>query len=95
MALTRDEVLHIAALARLGLSDDEVARLQGQLSAILDYFERLKSVDTEGLAPTSHSVPLVNVLREDEPHPSLSCEAVLGNAPRHEDGFIKVRKVLE
>ena len=95
MSLTREEVLHIAQLAHLGLSEDEVPKFQEQLSEILDHFEALRALDTEGVPPTSHPLPLESVMREDEVAPSLPVEDVLANAPHAEDGLFRVRAVLE
>ncbi len=95
MKLSRDEVLHIARLARLGLTDDEVDRLQGQLSHILENFEILRQVDTDNIPPTAQSTPLQNVLREDEIAPSLPESEILANAPRREEDYFRVRAVLE
>ena len=95
MSLTREEVLHIAQLAHLGLSEDEVPKFQEQLSEILDHFEALRALDTEGVPPTSHPLPLESVMREDEAAPSLPVEDVLANAPNAEDGLFRVRAVLE
>ncbi len=95
MSLTSEEVKHIARLARVGLSDDEVARLQGQLSQILDYFQRLQQVDTGDLPPTAHTLALHNVMRDDEPKPSFDKEEVLANAPQREEDLFRVRAVLE
>jgi len=88
-------VKHIALLARLGLSEDEVEKLREQLSNILDNFEILKKVDTTDVPPTSHPLALVNVLRDDEVAPSLPPDEILANAPREEDGCFRVRAVLE
>jgi aspartyl-tRNA(Asn)/glutamyl-tRNA(Gln) amidotransferase subunit C len=95
MAVSRDEVLHIARLARLGLSDCEVGRLAGELSAILEHFATLASLDTEGVEPTAFPLPLVNVMRSDEVAPSLPRSEVLRNAPAEEHGLFRVRAVLE
>ena len=95
MSLTPEEVKHIARLARVGLSDDEVARIQGQLSQILDYFQRLQQVDTGDLPPTAHTLALHNVMRDDEPKPSFDKEEVLANAPHREEDHFRVRAVLE
>ncbi len=95
MSLTREEVLHIAQLAHLGLSEDEVPKFQEQLSEILDHFEALRALDTEGVPPTSHPLPLESVMREDEVAPSLPVEDVMANAPNAEDGLFRVRAVLE
>ncbi len=95
MPLTPEEVRHNARLARVGLSDDEVSRLQNQLSQILDYFERLQEVDTENVPPTAHTLAMHNVMRDDEPHPSIDKEEVLANAPQREDDLFRVRAILE
>ena len=95
MSLTREEVLHIAQLAHLGLSEDDVPKFQEQLSEILDHFEALRALDTEGVPPTSHPLSLESVMREDEVAPSLPVEDVLANAPNSEDGLFRVRAVLE
>jgi aspartyl-tRNA(Asn)/glutamyl-tRNA(Gln) amidotransferase subunit C len=95
MPLTPDEVRHIARLARLGLTDADVERFQHQLSDILDYFERLRSVDTEGVPPTAYPLALHNVMRDDEPEPGADPDAVLANAPQREGPFFRVRAVLE
>ena len=96
MALSREQVQHIARLARVGLSDEEIDRFSEQLSEILEYFERLREVDTEGVPPTAHTLPLHNVMREeDRPQPSLEKEAVLANAPVREGDHFRVRVILE
>ena len=95
MALTNDEVRHIARLARIVLTDEEVERFREQLSGILDHFNVLNEIDTEGVPPTAQSFDLSNVQREDVVRPSLPREEVLRNAPRIEDGYIRVRAVLE
>lgn len=95
MALTPDEVLHIARLARMSLDDASVVRLSEQLSGILDHFTALAALPTDGVEPTAHPLPLGNVMRADEVHPSLTREGILQNAPDSEDGMFKVRAVLE
>ncbi|MCH7718053.1 MAG: Asp-tRNA(Asn)/Glu-tRNA(Gln) amidotransferase subunit GatC [Chloroflexi bacterium] len=95
MSLTRDEVLHIARLARIGLSESDVAKFQEQLSEILDHFEALQRLDTEGVPPTSHPLPLESIMRSDQAAPSLTQEEVLANAPLVEEGAFRVRAVLE
>ncbi len=95
MSLTPEEVRHIARLARVGLSDDEVPRLQSQLSEILDYFRRLQEVDTENVPPTAHTLAMHNIMRDDEPQPSIDKEEVLANAPQREDDRFRVRAILE
>ena len=93
MEISRDEVLHVAKLARLALTDEEVGRFQEQLSAILEAVGKVSELDLDGVPPTSHPLDLVNVLAEDDPVPSLSREAVLANAPDPEDGFFGVPPV--
>jgi len=95
MAITREEVRHVATLFRLGLSEEDIARFQEQLSQIIDYFQVLQQVDTEGVEPTSHTLALENVMRDDEPRPSFPAEDILANAPIPEGGFFRVRAVLE
>jgi aspartyl-tRNA(Asn)/glutamyl-tRNA(Gln) amidotransferase subunit C len=95
MSLTHDDVLHIARLARIKLSESDVDRFSAQLSGILDHFAALSDVDTGDLEPTAHPLPLSNVMRDDEVAPSLSREEALANAPETEDGYIRVRAVLE
>lgn len=95
MSLTRDEVLHIARLARVGLSEEDVARFQEQLSEILDHFEALRELDTEDVPPTAYPLALESVMRPDEVRPSLSQEDVLANAPLAEEGAFRVQAVLE
>lgn len=95
MKLSREEVLHIALLARLGVTETEVDRLREQLSNILENFEALQAVDTSGIPPTAQSIALQNVVSEDEVIPSLPQSQVLANAPRKDGGFFRVRAVLE
>ena len=93
MEISREEVLHVAKLARLALTDDEVERFRGQLSAILEAVGKVSELDLEGVPPTAHPLDLVNVLAEDEPRPCLSREHALSNAPDPEDGFFGVPAV--
>lgn len=95
MAITPEEVRHIALLARVGLGDDEVSRFQHQLSEILDYFQSLQDVDTDDVPPTAHTLAMDNVMRDDEPRPSFDKEEVLANAPQREDDHFRVRAILE
>ena len=95
MKLSREEVLHIALLARLGLTEAEVDKLREQLSDILDNFQVLQQVDTTNVPPTAQSIALRNVVSEDEVTPSLPPSQVLANAPHKEGDFFKVRAVLE
>jgi aspartyl-tRNA(Asn)/glutamyl-tRNA(Gln) amidotransferase subunit C len=95
MKLSKEEVLHIAALAKVGLTDEDVTRMQEQLSNILEHFESLQKLETEGVPPTAQSITMNNVIKADEVTPSLPTEEVLANAPQREDDFIKVNIVLE
>lgn len=95
MGLSREDVLHIALLARLGLTEAEVERLSEQLSDILENFEILKQVDTSGIPPTAHSIALQNVMRDDEVATSLPPSEILANAPRRDEDFFRVKAVLE
>src|SRR5206468_8607657 len=95
MPLSREEVLHVAKLARVGLSEDDVVKFQGQLSQILDHFEELKRIPTEGVEPTTHTLSAQSVAAADEPAPSLPQDAALANAPAEQDGYLRVRAVLE
>jgi aspartyl-tRNA(Asn)/glutamyl-tRNA(Gln) amidotransferase subunit C len=86
--ISRDQVLHVARLARLKLTDAEVERMQGELSTILDHIEKISELDLDGVEPTSSVVQLENVLRADEPRPCLPRERALAGAPdATEDGF--------
>lgn len=95
MKLSRDEVKHIATLARVGLTEEELERFSEQLSHILESFAILQELDTTGVPPTSHPVPLSNVFRSDAVEGSYPPEDILSNAPQREDGFFKVKAVLE
>ena len=95
MKLTREDVLHIALLARLGLTEAEVERFREQLSNILENFEILQQVDTTDIPPTAQSITLQDVVRDDEVAESLPQGEILANAPQQEESFFKVRAVLE
>ena len=95
MKLSREEVLHIALLARLSLTETEVNRLSEQLSNILENFEVLQQVDTSGIPPTAQSIPLQNVVKEDKVTPCLPQDQILANAPRKDGDFFRVKAVLE
>lgn len=95
MKLSREEVLHIARLARLGLTEAEVDRFREQLSNILENFEVLQQVDTTDVPPTAQSIPLQNVTKDDKVADSLSQEQTLANAPRKEGEYFRVKAVLE
>lgn len=93
--LTDDDVRHVARLARLALTDDEVASLRGDLTRILGYAEQVGEVATEQVAPTGHPLRLTNVLRDDVPRPSLPAEDALAPAPEAEDGRFRVPRIME
>ncbi len=95
MKLTREQVAHIAELARLSLTDQEVALYQEQLSAVLEYAERLQALDTEAIPPTATVLPVRNVMRADESRPAMAREDILANAPETQDGCFRVQAVLE
>ncbi|MEK3884057.1 Asp-tRNA(Asn)/Glu-tRNA(Gln) amidotransferase subunit GatC [Paenibacillus sp. PL2-23] len=95
MSITVKDVEHVANLARLELSEAEKAQFTEQLNAILKYAEKLNELDTEQVEPTSHVLPITNVMRDDVRKESLPIEKVLLNAPDEEDGQIKVPAVLE
>ena len=95
MKLSREDVLHIALLARLGLTEFEVDRFREQLSDILENFEILQQVDTTDVPPTAQSIALQNVVKDDEAAPSLAPDEVLANAPQKDGDFFRVRAVLE
>ena len=90
MAITRGQVLHVAKLAELDLTEEEVARLQEQLSAILEAVGKVSELDLANVEPTAHPLDLVNVFDEDEPRPSLAVEEALANAPDREGNFFRV-----
>ena len=95
MKLSREEVLHIARLARIALTESEITRLSEQLSNLLESFEVLQKVDTTDVPPTAQSVALQSVMSADEVAPSLPVEDILANAPRREGDCFRVRAVLE
>jgi len=95
MKLSREEVLHIARLARVDLTEEEITRFSEQLSNLLENFEVLQQVDTTDVPPTAQSVALQSVMREDKVTPSLPPDDILANAPRREGDCFRVRAVLE
>jgi aspartyl-tRNA(Asn)/glutamyl-tRNA(Gln) amidotransferase subunit C len=95
MKLSREEVLRIAALAKVGVTEADVEKMREQLSNILENFEALQKLDTERVLPTAQSIALQNVILPDEVRPSLTTEEVLANAPQREGDFFKVKIVLE
>lgn len=90
MAISRDEVLHVARLARLELSEDELDRFAEQLSAILDAVGKVAELELDGVEPTSHPLDLLNVWAEDEPKPCLDADEALANAPDRDDDYFRV-----
>jgi len=95
MALSREEVLKVATLSRIRLADGDVERIAGQLSAILDYVDKLRRLDTDRVEPLAHALPIQNVLRPDEPRPGLAPDLALGGAPDRAGDFFKVPRVLD
>ena len=93
-SLTRADVEHVAYLARLGLTAEELARLEGQLNHILDQYAKLAELDTDAIPPTAQTIELENILREDVAVPSLGVEAVLRNAPERDGDFFIVPAIL-
>jgi aspartyl-tRNA(Asn)/glutamyl-tRNA(Gln) amidotransferase subunit C len=92
--LSPDDVRHVARLARLAVPDDKLARYAGQLQSILGYVDQLSRVETAGVEPMAHALPVKNVFREDTVRPSLPLEKVLQNAPETDGPFFKVPKVI-
>lgn len=95
MGIGREQVEHVAKLARLALTEQELDTFEEQLSRILEHANTVTNLDTEGVEPTSHSMPLMNVLRPDVVIPSIGSEAALANAPVAEDGHFRVPRILE
>jgi len=92
--ISRDDVVNVAKLARLNLTEEELERFTGQLAAVLDHADDVASLDLEGVPPTAHPLPLKNVFRPDEPRPSLDRAEVLAAAPAVEDDRFRVPPVL-
>lgn len=95
MAITKKDVEHIARLARLKFTEAEQDRFASQLAKIVEYVEKLNGLNTEGVEPTAHAIPLKNVTRPDMLKSTLDRETVLKLAPKAEDGFVKVPKIIE
>ena len=95
MRITQKEVEHVATLARLKLDQEEIATFTGQMDAILSYVDKLSGLNTDGIIPTSHAVPMENAFRADEVRPSIGTENALTNSPARVEGFFKVPKVIE
>ncbi|HEY3071852.1 MAG TPA: Asp-tRNA(Asn)/Glu-tRNA(Gln) amidotransferase subunit GatC [Candidatus Limnocylindrales bacterium] len=92
--LSRDDVAHVAYLARLGLTDEELSRLEGQLNHILEQYAILARLDTEAIPPTAQTIELENILRDDVVEPSFTAEEALANAPQREGDFILVPAII-
>jgi aspartyl-tRNA(Asn)/glutamyl-tRNA(Gln) amidotransferase subunit C len=93
--ISREDVQHVARLARLELSEAELERMRVELNNILAFMDKLRSLDTAGVEPTSHAVPLRNVMREDEPRPSFPRDEMLANAPERAGDFFRVPRIIE
>ena len=92
--ISRADVAHVAKLARLDLTDDELEMFTGQLAAVLDHAADIEALDTDGVPPTAHPLPIVNVFRDDTPVASLDRAEVLAMAPEAEDGRFRVPRIL-
>ena len=95
MKISQKDVEHVAQLARLTIAPEELKTLTEQMDAILGYVDKLNELDTEGVEPMAHAVPMSNAFREDEIKPAMGIERALQNAPQDEDGYFKVPKVIE
>ena len=93
--ITMRDVEHVARLSRLALTDQEKERMRRELDGILSYIDKLRVLDTANVPPTSHAVPMTNVMREDEPRPSLAQDEMLANAPERSGEFFRVPKIIE
>ena len=94
MAISEEQVRHVAFLARLALSDDQVSRLTGELSGILEHIEQIQELDLADVEPSAHALDAVNVMRPDEVRPGLDRDDALLNAPESEDGFFGIPKIV-
>ena len=95
MKITATEIAHVAKLARLELTEAEKESFTGQMDAILSYVDKLNELDTTGIIPTAHAVPMENAFREDVTAPSIGIDNALGNAPDRVESFFRVPKVIE
>ena len=95
MTISKKDVEHVAKLARLGLSDEEKSLFTEQLSKILGYAETINKLDTDKIEPTSHAIPMKNVLREDKVKPCKDLKSIMANAPAEEDNMFSVPRILE
>jgi len=89
------DVEHVARLARLELSDADKERMRRELDSILSYIDKLRALDTEGVEPTAHAIPMTNVMRDDMPRPSLPQDVMLANAPERSGEFFRVPRIIE
>ena len=94
MKIDREEVEHVAALARLKVNDEEIVKLTGQLDAILTYFEKLSALDTSDVEPTAHVIEITNAFREDEAKASFTPDKILENAPDREEDYFRVPRIM-
>jgi aspartyl-tRNA(Asn)/glutamyl-tRNA(Gln) amidotransferase subunit C len=92
--ITREDVLHVARLARLELTDEEAERFTGQLATVLTHAAAIRALDTDGVPPSAHPLPVSNVFRDDEARPSLARSEVLAEAPDAEGGYFRVPRIL-
>lgn len=95
MKVTREVIEHVAGLARLNLTEQEIEKLTAEMAEVISYVDKLNELDTAGVKPMEHVIPIKNVLREDRVVQSLDRDKILANAPSHEDGCFKVPKVVE
>lgn len=95
MSISKETVKYVARLSRIELKANELEKLSAQLESILDFIDKLKKIDTKDISPTSHILPINNVLREDEISPSLSCDEALKDVPHRVRNFFGVPKVIE
>ena len=93
--ITLEEVEHVARLARLELRPEDQERMRRELDGILAYIDKLRALDVDGVEPTSHAVPLTNIMRDDEPRPSFPRDEMLVNAPDPHGDFFRVPKIIE
>lgn len=95
MKITREQVLHVASLARLSLSEEQTERLEHEMSGMIAFADKLKGLNVEGVPPTTHAVPIQNVFREDGTKPSYDRSVLLSSAPRHDDTSVLVPRVVD
>lgn len=95
MKITREQVLHVASLSRLSLTDEETERLEGEMSGMIAFADKLMGLDVSGVLPTTHAVPMQNVFREDGVLPSYDRSVMLNIAPRHDESSVLVPRVVD